>query len=555
MKDTSQQTFTLSMKNEDNVVSPLSFVAGRGGSEPGVGKPEPSLAKDKRQRAFDHTVCAVITEESVEGARAAISEAADVADLVEIRLDFLKDFDFSDIDALRRLLEDKPLPAIITCRAVSEGGRQQVDDRVRLRLLIEGARQLADYCDIEAYAYGEASKLAPDLSRLIVSYHNFDETPLNLTSVYETLTRLEAAIHKIAVRAGDIRDQLELFRMLERAQSEGRTLIAVAMEESGLVTRILGPGYGSFLTYGTLGRGRESAPGQITCEELTDLYRIHQVSRRTAVTGIIGCPVSHSASPAMHNRAFAALGLDFVYLPMRVNEVAEFVARFARPRTREIDWPLEGFSVTIPHKTSILALLDEVDETARRVGAVNTVVIQEGRLVGYNTDAEGAIEPLEKVVALEGAACAIIGAGGAARAVAYGLIERGARVSVFARDCQKAGLLAEEFALSVLPIDWLASSDADVIINATPVGMRSYASGHSVVPREALKGRKVAYDLVYNPLETEFLKSARNEGCITIGGLEMLVAQAAAQFKLWTRFDAPAEIMRSAALEHLHNQA
>jgi 3-dehydroquinate dehydratase/shikimate dehydrogenase len=496
-------------------------------------------------------VCAVITEGTIDAARAAIKQAAQVADLVEIRLDYLTDFNFSDPDSLGVLLDDKPLPVIITCRAIEEGGRQFVENGVRLGLLIEGARRLANYCDVEAAHYEEAAKLSPDLSRLIVSYHNFDETPADLEVIYSRITALPAAVHKIVTLANTVSDSLAITRLLDRAHTEGRNLIAIAMGAPGASTRVLGPTLGGFLTYCSLGHGKESAAGQPDCDELINSYRIHRISRGTHITGIVGSPVSQSASPAMHNRAFAALDLDFVYLPFEVKTLAEFFHRFVRPATREIDLNFRGLSVTIPHKSAVIPLLDEIDSTARAVGAVNTVVARGARLAGYNTDVRGAIEPLESVCALAGESCGVIGSGGAARAVIYGLIERGARVSVFTRNPDKAGALHEQFDVSVSPVESLESSDVRVVINTTPVGMQGHSEGSSPVPSAWLRNRLIAYDLVYNPLETEFLARARAEGCQTVSGLDMLVAQASIQFELWTGRKPPIDVMRAAALEKI----
>jgi shikimate dehydrogenase len=251
----------------------------------------------------------------------------------------------------------------------------------------------------------------------------------------------------------------------------------------------------------------------------------------------------------MHNKAFDSLGIDFVYLPFEVENVDEFFIRFVRPETHELDWNIKAFSVTIPHKTKVIPLLDEIDETASLVGAVNTVTISGGKLKGYNTDVRGAIEPLEKICTVDGDSCGVIGAGGAARAVTYGLISKGARVTIFARDVNKARSLGESFGAEVSPVESLASSDVRIVINTTPVGMHGHSEHLSPVPRSALRNRRVAYDLVYNPLETQFLKDARIEGCRTISGIEMLVAQAALQFELWTNQRAPLDLMRKAALE------
>lgn len=500
-------------------------------------------------------VCAVITEETIDAARAAIKRAASVANMIEVRLDYLKDFDCVDhggshtgasLHTVRTLVSDSSLPVIITFRSASEGGRRQVDDDVRLRLLA-AATEFADYCDVEAAHYERLLHFSPDTSRLIVSYHDFSGTPANLDAIYDRVTSLPAAVHKIVTQARNLADSLGSFKLLERARTDNRKLIALAMGEAGLITRVLGPAFGSFLTYGSLGSGKQSAPGQLSCDELVNLYRVHGISRATSVSGIIGSPVAHSASPAMHNSAFAELDLDFVYLPFEVEDLAGFFAQFVSNTTREIDWNLAGLSVTIPHKCEVVSHLDEINETARKTGAVNTVAIKDDRLVGYNTDVQGAMEPLERALALAGARCAVIGSGGAARAVIYGLLERGARVQVFARSPESARSLVDSFGVSVSTIDALQSSDAEIVINTTPIGMRGHREGSSPVTKDSLRGRRAAYDLVYNPMETRFLADAREEGCKTISGLDMLVAQAALQFELWTGQPPSIEVMRRAA--------
>lgn len=497
-------------------------------------------------------VCAVITEETAEAAKLAIKRAAGLADIIELRLDYLRDFDFENVERLHGLLENKPLPVIITCRDSSEGGWQKIDERIRLRLLVEGAKRFADYCDIEAAHYKKAERLLPDLSKLIVSYHDFTKTPDNLNEIYEWMKRFPAAVYKIATRANHVGDTLAVFRLLKRALDEKVTLLALAMGEAGLLTRLLGPSRGSFLTFGTLDGSRKSAPGQISCEELKSLYRIHRLTPKTPIIGIVGNPVNHSASPALHNSAFSALNRDFVYLPIEVDNLGDFFRRFVRPETRELDWDLRGFSVTIPHKIAVMPLLDEIDPTAQEIGAVNTVLVSNGRLQGFNTDVYGAIDPLRGVIDLKGARCAVIGAGGAARAVVYGLVAAGAFVTVFARDVEKAKPLADSFGVLVSPLDRIGIGDLDILINTTPVGMHGYEDNHCLVSHSALSKIQIVYDLVYNPMETRLLCDARAAGCVTIGGLDMLVAQAALQFKLWTGDNPPMETMREAARKKLH---
>jgi 3-dehydroquinate dehydratase/shikimate dehydrogenase len=494
-------------------------------------------------------ICAVIAEETMQAAQAAIKKATAVADMIELRLDYLADLDLADPTKLGALLAARPLPTIITFRAAREGGRKHIEDRARLRFLA-AAQRWANYCDVEAECYDQAMQLGLEASRLIVSYHNFEQTPANLYQIYSRVCSLPAAIHKIATMARHVEDSLAIFRLLERARAERRNLIALAMGGAGLVTRILGPSRGSFLTYGSVARGRESALGQPTCEELSKLYRVRQISRATAIAGIIGSPVGHSASPAIHNAAAAALGLDFVYVPIEVKNLSTFFEKFVRPSTRQMDWELCGLSVTIPHKSAVMSFLDEIDPVARAIGAINTVLIRGSQIIGRNTDVEAAMRPLGDLD-LQGRRCAVLGAGGAARAIIYGLVGRGANVIVFARDVKKAGRLAEKFGVAVRAMAELSSSDAEILINATPVGMRGWAEGQSPVPSSWLRGRELVYDLVYNPLDTALLKCARAEGCRTIGGFEMLIAQAELQFQMWTGLEPPANLMREAAMSWL----
>src|SRR5215471_2400328 len=499
-------------------------------------------------------ICAVIAEDTVAGARAALGRAAPVADLAEVRLDYLRDFDFSSPAALHCLLENKPLPVIITCRSFEEGGNQRIDDCLRLPLLVEGARVLADYCDIEESHYDSAARLVPDRSRLIVSYHNFHSTPGDLDGIYERLCSRTAAIHKVAVKANCVQDIIPVLRLIDRAASSGRDFIAIAMGDPGLITRILGPAHGAFLTYGSLDSRNTTAAGQLSCKDLRDLYRLDQIGLSTTVLGVIGNPVSHSASPMMHNAAAAALGLDLVYLPIEVQDLPGFVERLAHPRSRQLSWPLAGFSVTIPHKEAIVPLLDRLDQVARAVGAVNTVVVRDNELHGYNTDVAGSLEPLERVVTLGGAHCAVVGSGGSARAVIYGLASKKANVTVYARNREKATRIAADFGdlgVEVAGLSDLERCRAEILVNTTPVGMTGPGAGQSPVPRQAFAKCRIAYDLVYNPLETPFLAQARDRGCKTISGIEMLAAQAEHQFLLWTGRQAPGDLMLAQAMSRV----
>ena len=244
------------------------------------------------------------------------------------------------------------------------------------------------------------------------------------------------------------------------------------------------------------------------------------------ICGLVGLPVMHSVSPHIHNAAFVSEDVNGVYLPFEVNDAQQFLKRMVHPRTRELNWNLRGLSVTAPHKQAVMDCLDWIDPDAKEIGAVNTVVVENDRLLGYNTDAAGFIEPLlKRFGSLSDAKVAIIGAGGAARAAIWALKREEANVTLFARNVTKARPLAELFNISCVSLSDCSFNGYDLVVNATP---------QSPVTREDLTGARCVYDLVYNPLETQLLRTAHEAGCETLGGLEMLIAQAERQFELWT---------------------
>jgi shikimate dehydrogenase len=263
------------------------------------------------------------------------------------------------------------------------------------------------------------------------------------------------------------------------------------------------------------------------------------ISAETKVCGIVLHPVGHTRSPAMHNAAFAALGIDATYKAFDVTP-DELPAAIDSMRVHG----LAQLAVSIPHKEAVLSLLDEVDETARRIGAVNTVTRRGKKLVGSNTDWLGAVRAIEDVIALSGVRAVVLGAGGAARAVVFGLLERGATVTVLNRSVDRAEKLATDLgAQSTGPISELAAHPHDLLVNTTSVGL---SSDESPVNATGISENSVVMDAVYNPPETRLLKDAAARGAKTIGGKWMLVYQAAEQFQLWTGKEAPIEIMAEA---------
>lgn len=281
-----------------------------------------------------------------------------------------------------------------------------------------------------------------------------------------------------------------------------------------------------------------------------------KISAKTQKVGLLGWPLSHSLSPAMHNAAFCVTGLDYVYLPLATPP--EMLSQ-AIAGIRALGFV--GVNVTIPHKVAVMDYLDEIDNSAKLVGAVNTIVVKEGRLIGYNTDAGGYISSLKSAgVAANGKHAIILGAGGAARAVAAGFISNSAAsVTIASRAKSKADNIARLLPVTTLVrgIAWDsrdfagALSKADIIVNTTPVGMYPDVTSQPSIPWELLLPSAVISDLVYNPLVTSFMTEAKRRNHTVVGGEGMLVEQGALAFSLWTGYSAPREVMRQALLEGL----
>lgn len=502
-------------------------------------------------------VCVPICVERVNELDSAIKRAAEVADIIEIRFDCV---DVSSLDEvlrdLDRLCKLADRPFIVTFRPAEQGGHRAISLNERLDFWSrEFSLKPGDFADIEAkLPSDQTARLSPD--KVISSHHDFLGVPSNLIELYEQMTKTSAAVIKVAVHAEDAVDCLPIFDLLDRAQTDGREMIAIAMGQAGIMTRILGPSRGSFLTYGSLDDDNTTAPGQVNARDLREIYRIDRIDRETEIFGLIGDPVGHSLSPRIHNASFAASDLNGVFIPFQVRDVIQFIRRMAHPKSREIDWNLRGLSVTAPHKSRVMDCLDWIEPAAKDIGAVNTIVARDDQLFGYNTDAKGFIEPLRKRFGdLKNARCAIIGAGGAARACLWALKNEGAQSTLFVRDIQKADALARQFKTESRQLPGAGFDEFDIVVNATPLGTRGEREHETAATAEQLRGVRLAYDLVYNPLETRFLREARAAGCETLGGIEMLLAQGVEQFKLWTGAEPDLEVMRASIKDALSDGA
>jgi 3-dehydroquinate dehydratase/shikimate dehydrogenase len=475
-------------------------------------------------------------------------------DLIEVRLDCL---DLTELQtaaaSITKLLQEISCEVILTLRPPAEGGRHQLTDDQRREFwssaifsnsLFDVELDLAEKFNSEA----ASSSLPIDWRRTICSYHDFTTVPAQLDHIYERLAATPARVLKIAVQAQDATDCLPMFHLLERARAEGRELIAIAMGAAGVATRILGPSRGAYLTYASVDEKNATAPGQISSKELRSIYRVENITRHSEIFGLMGMPVSHSLSPRMHNAAFAAAGKDAVYIPFEVGDAGAFITRMVHPRTRELDWNLRGLSITAPHKAIVMDHLDWIDDAATQIGAVNTVVVENDQLHGYNTDACGFLAPLEKKLGnLRDARCAIIGAGGAASAALWAIRKAHGTATVFARDTLNATAIEQRFSAQCMKLEGARFRDFDVVVNATPLGTVGEFENETPASASQLRGARLVYDLVYNPVETRFLREAREAGCDVLNGLAMLVAQASEQFKLWTEAYPPENVMHEAA--------
>jgi len=267
------------------------------------------------------------------------------------------------------------------------------------------------------------------------------------------------------------------------------------------------------------------------------------IDQHTALYGVVGYPLGHSLSPTMHNTGFSAMGLNAIYLAFETKDIEGCIQAMRALNIR-------GISVTLPHKSSVIPLLDEVDDLAERVGAVNTVVNKDGLLSGYNTDAIGALRALEEKTELSGKSCLMIGAGGAARAIGFILAEKGVELKVANRSVERGKSLAHALACPFIPLDALQETAADLLIQTTPIGMTPRKE-ECLVPEQIFRKGMVVMDIIYNPLETALLSMAKARGCLTINGLSMFIHQGVEQFRLWTGLEAPIPAMTHAVEEAL----
>lgn len=521
-------------------------------------------------------LCVPIMVESTEQALADAQAAqAAGAELVELRLDRFTD----DREAAAKLVDSCPLPTIVTIRPDWEGGEYDGEDASRIALIEYLGTSCTGpaYFDVELAAYDRSANLRqkinlvvdheqqprPTDTGLILSSHDFATRPADLLRRVKAMAEHQGCrVVKLAWAARSLRDNLEAFEII---RDRHKPTIALCMGEFGLMSRILAKKFGALLTFASIDTSQGTAPGQPTIAELKSLYRWDALNADTQLFGVIGDPVGHSMSPAIHNAGFDAIDYNGVYLPMRIPAEYEHFKATVSSFLAEQHLHFQGASITIPHKHNLLRFVGEmqgeIEPLAAKIGAANTLTARDdGSLYASNTDYAAALDSVCDVMGIErealaGKRVAVLGAGGAARAVVAGYTAYGAEVTIYNRTRDKAQTLAEEFGAQADTIGAAQSAQFDILINCTPIGMHPNEDAtpydFTSNPPPATSAPPVAFDTIYNPVETKLLREAKAVGCVTVSGVEMFVRQAAAQFELWTGESAPSDRFREVVLDRL----
>jgi 3-dehydroquinate dehydratase/shikimate dehydrogenase len=436
---------------------------------------------------------------------------------IELRLDL---FASIDLGYVKQFLQKSSRPVLLTLRKKSQGGkfRGQEPEREALieRLLALNPPFFDLEYDMRPQFLQETIKKHPQ-TKFLISYHNFQETPANLEEIYDSLQKYGAFSYKIAARAHSIHDALNLLLF---AKSHPKTS-AICMGEKGKFARVLGPIVGNLIDYASFSIEEETGPGQLSLSEWMDIYHYPSLNTHTSIYGLIGDPVEKSPGHLYHNAIFRQRKENAVYVKMgvRPEELAAFI-----PLARALG--VRGLSVTIPLKEKILPFLDEVEPAAKQIGAVNTLLFKKGKIIGTNTDGLGALDAIEKKLRVRGKKVVLLGAGGAARAIAFEAKARGAEVFILNRTIQRAQELAADMGCQAGSLEDVPSS-YDILINCSPDPMP--------IDSKKIREKTLVMDIVYEPLETPFLKAAALKHCQLVYGEEMFLNQAARQSNFWLK--------------------
>jgi 3-dehydroquinate dehydratase/shikimate dehydrogenase len=464
---------------------------------------------------------------------------------LELRLDSLPRPAAAQAGIEAFLARHKDAILLATCRSTLAGGAFEGGFVAEMEILAQATQAGCRIADLSVESAEEAGpeqveqfrqRLRSASALLLVSFHDFTGTP-DLHQAARRIVAFHPDFVKIVSTAQKLTDNLAVLELLA-ARPASERVVAIAMGEQGLLSRVLSPRSGAEFTFASSGEGAETAPGQPTARTLLDLYRLEQIDKATKIFAVAGDPIAHSLSPLMQNTAFRREGVNAVMLPLKTTAAAD-LAELARRL------PLAGAAITMPFKQQILPHLASSGELARRIGACNTLRLGPGgALQGFNTDVAGVVRPLEKRLTLKGARILVAGAGGAARAAVFGLVDQGASVSIVNRTHDRAVALAQEAGAGAIEHAQLKKVSFDVFLNSTPCGMKD-CKQHLPIAEDELNAR-IVFDMIYNPLETPLIKLARKRHLEVITGIEMFVEQGARQFEIWTGKPAPQAAMQRA---------
>jgi len=465
-------------------------------------------------------ICTPITASRTKEALKDIEKAKD-ADLIELRLDLIKDINEKNLEKLIKKTKKKKI----------------VTDRKKRLVLIQKSIELkADFVDLDISTGEKQIKniiKGKKKTKIIVSFHNFKKTDKKeVLRKYNQIKKLNADIIKIATFAKNIDDNKIIFDLIKKSKKENKKIITLCMGEKGEISRILSPLFGAKLTFGSLEKGKESAPGQLTAKELKNTFRINKLkNKKIKIFGLVGNPVKQSKGVIIHNKSFDKLGLNNIYVNFLVEDLGTFVKNF-----KEM---ISGLSVTIPHKQDIMKKLDKIDPIAKKIGAVNTVIKKKGKLIGHNTDVKGAIDAIKIKTKIKNKKVLLIGSGGVARAIAFGIKNEKGKLIILNRTVKKAKKLAKEIKCKGDGLDKLKrQNNIDIIINGTSIGMFPNENKTPIdndILKKIVKKSTVVFDSVYNPEKTKMLKDASSLGCKIVSGDKMFINQAKEQLKLFAK--------------------
>ncbi|NGX63232.1 MAG: Shikimate dehydrogenase (NADP(+)) [Candidatus Anoxychlamydiales bacterium] len=459
---------------------------------------------------------AIITGPDLFSAKRQIKNSKD-ADAIELRLDLL---DSIDLEKIKKLINYCDKPIIFSLRTKENGGKYLQHEKKKYFDLSRLFTLQPQFFDLEhgtSLEFVEKMKKEHPDVEIIVSYHNFQNTPSNLNEIYQSLKNPYASFYKIATYANN---SIDAFRMLEflKNNQDGK-LIVVAMGESGSFSRVISKMFNNPITYTYV--DKKITAGQVSIEEITSVYNFKNINADTQIYALLGYPIDQSISHVFHNSEFLKQNKKALYVKINLqpHELPIFFSYVKK-------FPFKGFSVTKPLKEKVLSFLTE---DRSKVDAINTILVDREKFIGFNTDGIAALDSIERKMKVKDKKLLLLGAGGAAKAIANEAVKRGANLIIFNRDQTKAYNLATKLQCRAYPLDKIEEimkEGYDAIINATS----SSREGINIVPVQALIPGTIAMDIVSKPVETAFLKSAQDKGCLVIYGMEMFINQAKNQF-------------------------